>query len=51
MYFPNIPLLADLVILDSQVVYDSVTFLILGAMSFDSVVRLGQRSSEKQVSL
>ena len=44
MYFPNIPLLADLVILDSQVVYDSVTFLILGAMSFDSV---GQTRAEK----
>ena len=44
MYFPDIPLLADLVILDSQVVYDSVTFLILGAMSFDSV---GQARAEK----
>ena len=31
MYFPDIPQVADLVILDSQVVYDSVTFLILGA--------------------
>ena len=37
MYFPNVPLLEDLVILDSQVVYDSVTFLILRAMSFDNV--------------
>ena len=44
MYFPNISLLSDLVILDSQVVYDSVTFLILGAMSFDSV---GQAKAEK----
>ena len=44
MYFPDTPLLADLVILDSQVVYDSVTFLILGAMSFDSV---GQAKAEK----
>ena len=44
MYFPDIHLLADLVILDSQVVYDSVTFLILGAMSFDSV---GQARAEK----
>ena len=43
MYFPNIALLEDLVILDSQVVYDSVTFLILGAMSFDNV---GQVCSE-----
>ena len=44
MYFPDIPQLADLVILDSQVVYDSVTFLILEAMSFDSV---GQAKAEK----
>ena len=44
MYFPDIPLLADLVILDSQVVYDSVTILILEAMSFDSV---GQARAEK----
>ena len=43
MYFPNVPLLDDLVILDSQVVYDSVTFLILIAMSFDNV---GQVCSE-----
>ena len=34
MYFPSVPLLQDLVILDTQVVYDSVTFLILRAMSF-----------------
>ena len=44
MYFPGQPLLADLVILDCQVVYDSVTFLILEAMSFDSV---GQARAEK----
>ena len=44
MYFPNVPLLEDLVILDCQVVYDSVTFLILRAMSFDNV---GQVCSEK----
>ena len=38
IYFPNVPLLENLVILDSQqVVYDSVTFLILRAMSFDNV--------------
>ena len=43
MYFPNAPLLEDLVILDSQVVYDSVTFLILRAMSFGNV---GQVCSE-----
>ena len=44
MYFPNVPLLQDLVILDTQVVYDSVTFLILRAMSFGNV---GQACSEK----
>ena len=44
MYFPNVPLLQDLVILNTQVVYDSVTFLILRAMSFDNV---GQACSEK----
>ena len=44
MYFPNVPLLQDLVILDAQVVYDSVTSLILRAMSFDNV---GQACSEK----
>ena len=44
MYFPNDPLLQDLVILDTQVVYDSVTFLILRAMSFGNV---GQACSEK----
>ena len=37
MYFPNVPLLEDLVILESQVVYDSVSFLILRAMSFDNI--------------
>ena len=44
MYFPNIPVLQDLVILDVQVVYDSVSHLILQAMSFDSV---GRASAEK----
>ena len=44
MYFPNLPLLEDLVILDSQVVYDSVTCLILRAMRVDNV---GQAFSEK----
>ena len=39
MYFPNIPELMNLVILDIQVVYDSVTILILRAMSFDEVGR------------
>ena len=44
MYFPDVPLLEDLVILDTQVVYDSVTFLILRAMNFDNV---GHASSKK----
>ena len=44
MYFPDLFLLRDLVILDTQVVYDSVTFLILSAMSFDNV---GQARAEK----
>ena len=44
MYFPDVHLLQDLVILDSQVVYDSVTELILRAMSFDNV---GQARAEK----
>ena len=44
MYFPNVPLLQDLVILDAQVVYDSVTFLYNGAMSFKNV---GQACFEK----
>ena len=35
MYFPNIPELKDLIIIDIQVVYDSVTILILRAMSFE----------------
>ena len=44
MYFPNVPGLDDLVIIDIQVVYDSVTSLILRAMSFDNV---GQATAEK----
>ena len=44
MYFPNVPGLEDLVIIDIQVVYDSVTNLILRAMSFD---RVGQVIAEK----
>ena len=44
MYFPDVDMLQDLVILDNQVVYDSVTELILGAMSFDNV---GQIRAEK----
>ncbi len=37
MYFPDVPGLEDLVIIDIQVVYDSITGVILKAMSFDSV--------------
>ena len=44
MYFPDVPGLEDLVIIDIQVVYDSVTNLILRAMSFD---RVGQATAEK----
>ncbi len=36
MYFPRVPSLEDLVIIDIQVVYDSITGVILKAMSFDS---------------
>ena len=43
MYFSNVPLLHNLVILDTQVMYDSVTFLILRATNFDSV---GQAPAE-----
>ena len=44
MYFPNVSGLEDLVIIDIQVVYDSVTNLILRAMSFD---RVGLATAEK----
>ncbi len=44
MYFPSVPGLEDLVIIDTQVVYDSITGVILKAMSFDSV---GQATSER----
>ena len=44
MYFPNVPELEDLVIIDIQVVYDSATNIILRAMSFDNV---GQATAEK----
>ena len=37
MYFPNIPELKDLVIIDNQIVYDSVTILILRAMNYEEV--------------
>ncbi len=37
MYFPNVSGLEDLVIIDIQVVYDSITGIILNAMSFDKV--------------
>ena len=44
MYFPGLPELEDLVIIDIQVVYDSVTILILRSMRFENV---GQASAEK----
>ncbi len=44
MYFPSVPGLEDMVIIDTQVVYDSITGVILKAMSFDSV---GQATSER----
>ena len=37
MYFPGVPELEDLVIIDNQVVYDSVTILILRSIRFDNV--------------
>ncbi len=37
MYFPSVRCLEDLVIIDTQVVYDSITGVILKAMSFDNV--------------
>ncbi len=44
MYFPSVPGLEDLVIIDIQVVYDSITGVILKAMSFDCV---GQATSKR----
>ena len=43
MYFPNVPELSDLVILDNQLVYDSVTIVIRRATKF----RAGQAAAEK----
>ena len=37
MYFPNIPGLKNLIIIDTRIVYDSVTILILRAMSYYEV--------------
>ena len=37
MYFPSVPELENLVIIDIQVVYDSVTILILRSIRFDNV--------------
>ena len=37
MFFPEVPVLSDLVIVDVQVVYDSITQIILQAMTFDKV--------------
>ena len=43
MHFPEVPGLEDLIILETQVVYDSVTKLILRAMTFENV---GQAAAE-----
>ena len=37
MFFPEVPVLSDLVIVDVQVVYESITRIILQAMTFDTV--------------
>ena len=42
-YFPNIPELKDLVIIDTQIVYDSVNMFVLRAMSFEQV---GHKNAE-----
>ncbi len=44
MYFPYVAGLEDLIIIDVQVVYDSITRVILNAMIFD---RVGQPSAER----
>ncbi len=44
MYFPSVPCLEDLVIIDIQVVYDSITCVILKAMNFS---RVGQATAER----
>ncbi len=44
MYFPSVPGLEDLVIIDIQVVYDSITCVILKAMNFS---RVGLATAER----
>ncbi len=51
MYFPNVSGLDDLVIIDTQVVYDSITSVILEAMSFNKEARLKLRDLGRQVGL
>ena len=46
MYFPDIPELSDLVIIDSQVVYDSVTELILKCLKFRNRQAAAERFKE-----
>ena len=48
MYFPCVPGLEDLVIIDVQVVYDSITGVILKVMSFEALVKQ-QPKNESQV--
>ena len=47
MYFPNIPELKDLVIIDIQIVYDSVTILILRAMNYEEVGHCNAKEFKK----
>ena len=47
MYFPNIPELKDLVIIDIQIVYDSVTVLILRAMNYEEVGHCNAKEFKK----
>ena len=44
MYFPNLPELKDTVICNIQIVFDSVTNLIINAFKFD---RMGASASER----
>ena len=47
MYFPNVPELKDLVIIDIQIVYDSVTVLILRAMNYEEVGHCNAKEFKK----
>ena len=47
MYFPNVPEVKDLVIIDIQIVYDSVTVLILRAMNYEEVGHCNAKEFKK----